>query len=95
VSQYSKAFVRVGDNFSEIRGLVYYEKKLCVMYFAEDDVKYKKFKRKISLSSCIPLDDAEIISEKDYWHKNIKQSPNRAFALTGGRFTHGGATGRY
>jgi hypothetical protein len=70
---YSKAYVRVEDGYEEIRGLVFHDKELCVMYHhAGDDKKLKKLKRKISLPFCIPFDSTEIISEKDYFHKKIK-----------------------
>jgi len=72
VSMYSKAYVRVGDRYEEIRGLVFHDKELCVMYHAGEDKKLKKFKRKISLPFCIPFESAEIVSEDDYWHKKIK-----------------------
>ena len=72
MSLYSKAYVRVGDGYEEIQGLVFYDKKLCVIYHAGDEGKYKKYKRKIPLHSCIPFESAEIISEKDYWHKKKK-----------------------
>lgn len=73
MSMYLKAYVRVGEDYEEVQGLVFNDKKLCVIYSAEDDGKYKKFKRKIPLVTCIPLDSAEIISEKDYWHKKKKK----------------------
>jgi hypothetical protein len=72
---YSKAYVRVSDGYEEIQGLVFYDKKLSVMYYEGSDIrlkKMKKMKRKISLPSYIPLESAEIISENDYWHKKIK-----------------------